>query len=226
MRSASPAASRISKKWLRQRSVDFGFGKKIRRRQRRQADAGHLCAEPRTAQSASHEPLKPVWPVTRTLLPRQKSARGRSRHCHIFHGAAGGPKLFQHRLVTQRVHRVPETAMLEGHHLSHRREPNDRELSQLLSSPSIRSRQRGERMKKPPLISPPSPRGFSMKAVTAVALALERAVAARRPHRRDRRELPMAKVEFDRRADIQIAQPVAIGEAEGWLVLDVARQRA
>ena len=74
-----------------------------------------------------------------------------------------GPELFQHRLVAQRIHRVPKTAMLKGHHLSHRREPDIGELSQLLSSPSIRSRQRGDRTKKPPLISPPSPRGFSMK---------------------------------------------------------------
>src|SRR5215813_9141963 len=41
------------------------------------------------------------------------------------------------------------------------------ELSQLLLSPSIRSRQRGDRTKNPPLINPPSPRGFSINAVTA-----------------------------------------------------------
>ena len=136
------------------------------------------------------------------------------------------PELFQHRLVAQRIHRVPKAAMLERHHLSHRASRTIGELSQLLLSPSIRSRQRGDRTKKPPLISPPSPRGFSMNAVDCRALALQRAVAARRPHRRDRRELAVADVEFDRRADIQIAQPVAIGEAEGRLVLDIARQRA
>ena len=38
---------------------------------------------------------------------------------------AGCPELFQHRLVAQGIHRLPETAMLERHHLPHGGETDD-----------------------------------------------------------------------------------------------------
>src|SRR6185503_4052524 len=50
-----------------------------------------------------------------------------------------------------------------------------------------------------------------------VAPALDRAVAAGRPHRRDRGELAVAVMEADQFADVHIADAVAIGEAEGIL---------
>src|SRR5581483_1086486 len=54
-----------------------------------------------------------------------------------------------------------------------------------------------------------------------IAIALQRTVAARRPHRGDGRELAVAAVKLDRRTNVEIAKTVTIGEAERVFAGDV-----
>src|SRR5678815_5218614 len=82
-----------------------------------------------------------------------------SRHCHIFHGALPEAQSSSSIVLSRNVSiacQKPRCSKAIICPIAARRTIG--ELSQLLLSPSIRSRQRGERMKKPPLISPPSPR--------------------------------------------------------------------
>src|SRR6185437_8367332 len=91
-----------------------------------------------------------------------------NHHCHIFHGALPEAQSSSSIVLSRKVSiacQNPRCSKAIIWPMAARRLIG--ELSQLLLSPSIRSRQRGDRTKKPPLINPPSPCGFSVKAVTA-----------------------------------------------------------
>src|SRR5579885_1557819 len=131
------------------------------------------------------------------------------------------PELFQHRLVAQRIHRVPEAAVLEGHHLPHGGETDDGRAfpGTVIALNQVEAARRQHEVA-----------AVDEAAVAArlldeggdrVAVAFQRAVAPRRAHRGDGGELAVAEVEVDRRADVEIADAVAVSEAEGLIVLDV-----
>ncbi|WP_246884198.1 sugar phosphate nucleotidyltransferase, partial [Pseudomonas chlororaphis] len=64
--------------------------------------------------------------------------------------------------------------------------------------------------------------GLFGKAQDAVAVALQGAVTARRLHRGDGRVLAVGPVEVHQGADIQVGHAVALGEAEGFFILQIA----
>ena len=66
----------------------------------------------RVSHAQVHAPLKPVWPVSRTRLPRQKSAFGIGPS--LPRRISTLPQAFEVVFVAQRVHRVPEAVMLVG----------------------------------------------------------------------------------------------------------------
>src|SRR6185503_8795506 len=118
---------------------------------------------------------------------------------------AGCPQLFQHRLVAQGVHRVPETAMLEGHHLAHRGEPDDRRTfpRAVVAIDQLEAAWRQHEIA-----------AVNEAAVTwrlfdegfdGIAVSLQRAVTSRRAHRSDGRKPAVGQVKIDRRADIEVA---------------------
>src|SRR4029079_10800323 len=112
--------------------------------------------------------------------------------------------------------------MLEGHHLSHSRKANDRGTFPTAAVAFDQVETTRRKNEEATVDQPAVAARLFDKGRNCRALAFERAVAPRRPDRRKRRTPRMAKVEFDRRADIHGAQPVAISEAECRLVLDVA----
>src|SRR6185312_4642240 len=95
---------------------------------------------------------------------------------------AGCPQLFQHRLVAQGVHRVPETAMLEGHHLAHRGEPDDRRTfpSTVVAIDQIEAARREHEITA--IDEATVTRRLFDERFHSVAVALQRAIAARRTH--------------------------------------------
>ena len=77
------------------------------------------------------------------------------------------------------------------------------------------------------MIQPPSPTGFSREGGDRVADQLERAEAARGAHRGDGRLPAVAAVELDRGADVDVADAVAVGQAESLVVAaDIATRLA
>src|SRR5579885_263363 len=134
---------------------------------------------------------------------------------------ARGPQLFQHALVAQRIHGMPEAAMLERHHLTHGgKTDNRRTLPARLVALDEIEHARGEHEEAAVDQSPIAARLLD-EGGYRVSLTLDGAVASRRPYCGDRRQSAVAKMKFDLRADIEIAQAVAIGEAECFFVLDV-----
>ena len=81
----------------------------------------------------------------------------------------------------------------------------------------------GESTKNPPLSHAPSPRGFSWKLRTCVAVELDGAEAAGGLHGGDRRERALLAVVGDQCGDVDVGEAVAIGEAE-VLVTDVGER--
>ena len=87
--------------------ADVSLGEKIGRRRRRQARPV-TSAPSRCSHSDSQAPLKPVWPVSRTRLPRQNSVTA-AGHYHIFHGALPDAQSSSSMVLSRnRVHRLPE----------------------------------------------------------------------------------------------------------------------
>src|SRR6185437_13577148 len=135
---------------------------------------------------------------------------------------ARGPELFQHRLVAKSVHFVPETTMLECHHLSHSREPYDRRAfpAAVIAFDQVKTARRQN--EKAAVDQPTIAARLFEEGCHRRALAFQSAVAPRRPHGRNCRQLSVTEMKIDRRPDIQIAQPVAISETESWFILDIA----
>ena len=76
MRSASPAKYlECRKNGIRQSSSTLAAANRLGVVMRRKADAGHQCTRAAPARASATQPLKPLWPVTRTRLPRQNPLR-------------------------------------------------------------------------------------------------------------------------------------------------------
>ena len=69
-------------------------------------------APSRVSQNASQVPLKPVWPVRKTRLPRQNAAIRRQKT--LPRRLPFVPQGLQHALLPQRIHRLPEALVLVG----------------------------------------------------------------------------------------------------------------
>ena len=87
---------------------------------------------------------------------------------HTFHGALPLAQSSSSMvLVAQRVHRLPEAVVLVGHQLAVGGQALERLAfpARCVALDVVRGTC-GDSTKKPPLIQPPSPRGFSVKLVT------------------------------------------------------------
>ena len=203
MSSASPDGSRMSKKWDWQSSSTLAAANRLGVCHRRKADAGHLGTKP-SSQSVSQRALEAAMAGDNDAPAAPECRVVRAGQCQIFHGALPDAQSSSSKVLSRNVSiGVPKTAMLERHHLPHRGEPNDRcpFPTGVIAFDEIEAR--GDRTKKPPLIRPPSPLGFSVNAGHCIALTLKSPITARRPYRCDGRQLAMAQVEFDGRADIR-----------------------
>src|SRR6476659_8436035 len=136
---------------------------------------------------------------------------------------AGCPEFFQHGLVAQSIHCVPEAPMLKLHHLSHGREPDDRRTfpTAVIAFDEIETA-RGQNEKAAIDQATVAARLFDERR-HRIPLTLQRPIAAGGTHRRDSRKLAVLEVEFDGRANIQIAQSISVGETEGLFVLYIGR---
>src|SRR4029078_3899287 len=107
--------------------------------------------------------------------------------------------------------------MLEGHHLTHGREPDDRGAfpTAVVTFDQVKATRRQN--EEAAVYRPAIAARLLDEGRDGCALALERPVPARWAHRRNRCELPVVEMEVDRRADIHITHSVAVGEAEGRL---------
>ena len=83
--------------------------------------------------------------------------------------------------------------------------------SQTVSSPATKSITLGESTKKPPLITAPSPAGFSRKLATLVTCQLKRAEAAGRCNRSHRGQPAMRLVKLVQLVDVYVGHAVTIG---------------
>jgi len=84
------------------------------------------------SQSASQPPLKPVWPVMRTRLPRQNS----SLTAKFPRRPSAGPHFLQLVAIAQRVHRLPEAPMKIGRQRPLLRQALERFVFPDVASPS------------------------------------------------------------------------------------------
>src|SRR5262245_12856819 len=105
---------------------------------------------------------------------------------------AGCPQLFQHVLVAQGVHCLPKSPMLEGHHLSHCREPDDwRDLpADIIAFDEIEAARRQD--EKPAIDQPTVAARFFDERLHYVPLTFQGAITPRRTHSCHSRQLPMA----------------------------------
>ena len=78
----------------------------------------------------------------------------------------------------------------------------------------------GDKTKKPPLIQPPSPIGFSWNPVTRRPSVVDRAKAPGRLGGGHGGQAPFLAVQIDGGADVDVADPVAIGQAEFSIVAE------
>ena len=142
--------------------------KKVGRRRRRQADARSPRRPADASQSVSQEPLKPVWPVSRTRLPRQNEALGTFVNARFSMALCRMPRVLPTSFLSRNVSigcQKPRCskAIIWPMAASRRSASLPKRYRRRRSDRGTR----GDRTKKPPLIMPPSPRGFSVKAVTA-----------------------------------------------------------
>src|SRR5690242_1032147 len=127
------------------------------------------------------------------------------------------PQVLEHVLVPQRVHRLPEAAVLVRHYLPEGDEADERRAfpASVVAGDHVEAFRRQHEITA--VDETAVARRLLGESDDGVAPALDRAVAAGRPHRRDRGELAVAVMEADQFADVHIADTVAIGEAEGIL---------
>ena len=183
---------------------ETGLLEEARVGRRVQREPGHLGAhmmQPRLSQP----PLKPVWPVTRTRLPDQVPAFTSTSTALP---AATIPRGGGGRAACPSAARSPRG----DRRRVARRWPNSG--AALLPSgwpaPGMYSRTDRSSTKKPPLIKPPSPAGFSLKARTASRFELQRSEAAGRRDGHDRRLLSVLTVESDFGSDVDVGDAVAV----------------
>src|SRR6185437_762031 len=131
---------------------------------------------------------------------------------------AGYPELFQHCLVAQGVHRLPETAMLERHHLPHGCQADDGRAFKA-AVVAVDKIENARRQNEKAAVDHAAVAGrFLGERYHLIPVTFERAVAAGWPHRRDRSQLAVTTVVLDGRANIDITDAVAIGEAKRLLI--------
>ncbi len=89
---------------------------------------------------------------------------------HFFHGARPDCHRSSSRFFSRSVSMgCQKPACIQATSSPSRAKPASGSASQLVASPAMRSMTSGDNTKKPPLIRPPSPRGFSVKPRTAPA---------------------------------------------------------
>src|SRR6185437_13212777 len=130
---------------------------KIGDRRRRQADARYARPQPMQPERKPRTFETAVAREQDTLAAPERH-RWRARQCQIFHGALPDDQSSSNMLLSRSVSiacQKPRCSNAIIWPMAARRTMG--ELSQLTSSLSMKSRQRGESTKKPPLIMPPSP---------------------------------------------------------------------
>jgi hypothetical protein len=152
-------------------------------------------------------------------LPLQKA--GSTVLTRLSRAPFAAPQGFEVLLVAKRVHRLPEAAMLEGHQLAVAGEVAQRLLLPdrhvVLDAVQNFRREHEEAGVDRAAVA------FRLFEETGdpVPLHVERAEPARRHRRGQRRLAAMGAVESDQSRDVDIADAVAIGHAEGVLVAQV-----
>src|SRR5450830_1416659 len=183
-------------------------------------------AKPQTSapMACSHRlsqlPLKPVWPVKKTRLPRQKVGLVISVP-FLPGGLAAGPQVFKRHLVMQSVHGLPETVVLVGHELA-----VSGELHQGLLLPDGAvvfevTQYLGREHKKTGIDEGTVALWHFFEAHDLAVLNIQRTKTTGWIGCSQCGGFTMAAMEGDGGTDIDIAHAVAIGEAKGFFVFDV-----
>src|SRR5271166_5510124 len=131
------------------------------------------------------------------------------------------PELLQMTLVAQRVHRLPEALMVVHRQLAIVREPLERlPLPHRVVAVDVVADLRVEHEKA--AVDPAAVADRLLpKAEHARAVRLERPEPARRLRRGDGGEAPLPLMQRDRRLHVDVADAVAISDAEGLFALDI-----
>src|SRR5262245_21674700 len=161
----------------------------------------------------------PVAPVTRTRRPSSEAASftggpASSTAPRRPRRVAALPQPVQVLQVAQRVHALPEVAVLVGHELAFLRERLERlelEVRRVAGDEVERSRLEDEEAAVDPRVALQALLG---ELLHAVALEREAAEARGRAHGGDGRELAVRLVERDELVEVDIADAVAVGAEE------------
>src|SRR5580692_2755113 len=182
--------------------------------------------------SASHAPLKPVWPVSSTRRSRQKLASrtpagagsaalmGVPGDAHRVLGPrsqgrrTGTPQLLELVAVAQRVHRLPEALVTVGRELALRGErahrlllPHGAVAIEVAVDPG---REHEEATVGPAAVAA----GLLLELAHQLAFQLQRTKTAGWLHGGDGCLGAAPAVEIDQRGQVHVSEPVAVGEAE------------
>src|SRR5690606_20852515 len=124
-------------------------------------------------------------------------------------------------LVAERVHRVPEAIMLEGHQFTLLRESDQRLGLEAGGIPLDQIDTCRGKDEETPIDEAAIAARLCRKAGDAGPPALESTVASRRPYCRDGGVATMSAMKCDFRADIDIGEAISIGETESLFPLQV-----
>ncbi len=213
----------MSQKWLWQsssiprRRIEIGLAV------RRQGDARH-----HRAQSMKHErepcALETGMAREQDALATPKARTGRSRYSQTFHGAFPETQSSSNAFLSRWVSiGCQKPSMLKRHQLPLGGKARKRRAlpAGLIALDKLETFRR-EHKKTAVDHSPIAARLFG-KCGDVVAGALQRSETTRRQHRRDRGQLSVPSMKFDRGANIHVADAVTISEAKGIVVLDEFR---
>ena len=145
----APRRSRTSPSMLAHALADAAPARTATARSARPARSPSRSAPSDCSHSASHAPLKPVWPVssTRRSAPERRvdaAASLAGGACALTRPSsspprrlAAGPQLLEVVAVAQRVHRLPEAVVAVGRELAVAASARSGSCSQTVSSPSM-----------------------------------------------------------------------------------------
>src|SRR5690348_3457622 len=125
--------------------------------------------------------------------------------------------------VAQRVHRLPESAVLERLQLAIRRQPHERVRFPAGLAVHDIVQNFWRQHEKTPVYPAAIALRLLDKLSYEIAFDPEAAVATRRLHRRHRCRRAVAAMKFQESADIDVCDTVAIGKAEQFFLPDMLR---